>query len=106
VGSHDSITYLSGIRYQRHVVSRTDGTGYDLELNDRPNVTARVLWHVKPHGKGDTQFSITVFALLKANESNTNKQPYQARRLGPVLEHYLASAVQGVAHFVVTGTAV
>ena len=47
-GSRDSITYYSGIRYQRIFVSWHEGVGYDIELGDPPNQTARVRWRIEP----------------------------------------------------------
>ena len=40
-GSRDSITYHSGIRYQRNFVSWHEGVGYDVELGDPPDQTAQ-----------------------------------------------------------------
>ena len=47
VGSRDQITYYSGRKYRRNFVEWFDGVGYDIELGECPNQTARVL-HPQP----------------------------------------------------------
>ena len=105
-GSRDSITYLSGIRYQRHFVSWCEGVGYDIELGEHPHLTARVLWRTLPHGGAESEFSIEVFPLLRRTLSNERRAAYQQRLFGNVLEHYLGCVVRGVAWFATTGKAV
>ena len=102
-GSKDSITYFSGIRYQRHFVAWEEGIGYDIELGLRPNLTARVLWRVESLPDRNTRFSIEVFPLIRGDMETGKKQRYQERLFGPVLAHYLDCVMQGVKHFVITG---
>ena len=103
LGSRDSITYYSGIRYHRNFVDWQEGVGYDIELGDPPNQTARVLWRIAPTSPETCRLSIEVFPLLKAALSAEKKQAYQARLFGAVLQHYLECVVQGVRFFATTG---
>ena len=105
-GSRDSITYYSGIRYQRNFVSWQEGVGYDIELGDPPNQTARVLWRIEPTSPRTCRFSIEVIPLLKADLSDEKKRAYQERLFGEVLRHYLGCVVAGVKFFATTGNAV
>ena len=105
-GSRDSITYHSGIRYQRNFVSWQEGVGYDIELGDPPNQTARVLWRIEPTSQRACRLSIEVFPLLKSDLSDEKKRAYQGRFFGEVLQHYLECVVAGVKFFATTGNAV
>ena len=104
--SRDSITYYSGIRYQRNFVDWQEGVGYDIELGDPPNQTARVLWRIAQTSPETCRLSIAVFPLLKSALSAEKKQAYQARLFGEVLQHYLECVVQGVKFFATTGKTV
>ncbi len=103
LGSRDSITYYSGIRYHRNFVDWQEGVGYDIELGDPPNQTARVLWRIAPTSPETCRLSIEVFPLLKAALSAKKKAAYQARLFGAVLQHYLECVVKGVQFFATTG---
>ena len=105
-GSRDSITYYSGIRYQRNFVSWQEGVGYDIELGDPPNQTARVRWRIEPTSLQTCRFSIEVVPLLKPDLSEEKKRAYQERLFGEVLQHYLECVVAGVEFFATTGKAV
>ena len=105
-GSRDSITYYSGIRYQRNFVSWHEGVGYDIELGDPPNQTARVQWRIEPTSLRNCRLSIEVFPLLKSDQSDEKKRAYQDRLFGEVLQHYLDCVVSGVRFFATTGNAV
>ena len=105
-GSRDSITYYSGIRYRRNFVSWHEGVGYDIELGDPPNQTARVLWRIEPTSPRACRFSIEVFPLLKSNLSDEKKRAYQERLFGEVLQHYLECVVAGLRFFATTGNEV
>ena len=105
-GSRDSIAYCSGIRYQRNFVSWQEGVGYDIELGDPPNQTARVLWRIEPTSQRTGRLSIEVFPLLKSDLSDEKKRVYQERLFGEVLQHYLECVVAGVKFFATTGNAV
>ena len=106
LGSRDSITYYSGIRYHRNFVDWQEGVGYDIELGDPPNQTARVLWRIAQTSPETCRLSIEVFPLLKSALSAEKKQAYQARLFGEVLQHYLECVVQGVKFFATTGKTV
>jgi len=103
VGSQDSITYYSGRTYRRNFVDWIDGTGYDIELGDRPNATARVLWRIAPLSDTACRFSIEVIPYLKTSLDDAKKAQYQDRLFGADLQHYLESVVQGVAYWITTG---
>ena len=105
-GSRDSITYYSGIRYQRNFVSWHEGVGYDIELGDPPNQSARVRWRIEPTSQRTCRLSIEVFPLLKSSLSDEKKRAYQERLFGEVLQHYLECVVAGVKFFATTGSAV
>ena len=102
-GSRDSITYYSGRTYRRNFVDWIDGVGYDIELGDRPNPTARVLWRIAPISDTACRLSIEVVPYLKADLSETKKAQYQDRLFGADLQHYLESVVQGGAYWITTG---
>ena len=105
-GSRDSITYYSGIRYQRNFVHWHEGVGYDIELGDPPDQTARVLWRIEPASPSACHMSIEVFPLLKSDQSEERKRAYQDRLFGEVLKHYLECVVNGVKYFATTGRTV
>ena len=105
-GSRDSITYYSGIRYRRNFVSWQEGVGYDIELGDPPNQTARVRWSIEPTSRRTCRLSIEVVPLLKPDLSEEKKRAYQERLFGEVLQHYLECVVTGVKFFATTGKAV
>ena len=105
-GSRDSITYYSGIRYQRNFVSWHEGVGYDIELGRPPNQTARVGWRIEPTSRQTRRLSIEVVPLLKPDLSDEKKRAYQERLFGDVLQHYLECVVAGVKFFATTGNAV
>ena len=105
-GSRDSITYYSGIRYQRNFVSWHEGVGYDIELGRPPNQTARVRWRIEPTSPRACRLSIEVVPLLKSDLSDEKKRAYQERLFGEVLQHYLECVVAGVKFFATTGNAV
>ena len=105
-GSRDAITYYSGIRYQRNFVSWQEGVGYDIELGDPPNQTARVRWRIEPASQRACRLSIEVVPLLKSDLSDERKRAYQERLFGEVLQHYLECVVAGVKFFATTGKAV
>ena len=105
-GSRDSITYYSGIRYQRNFVSWHEGIGYDIELGDPPDQTARVRWRIEPTSERTCRLSIEVVPLLRSDLSDEKKRAYQDRLFGEVLQHYLECVVAGVRFFATTGNAV
>jgi len=104
--SRDSITYYSGICYQRNFVAWYEGIGYDIELGDPPDQTAKVLWRVEPETSDTCRLSIEVIPLLKKGFEPEKKQRYQQRLFGDVLRHYLACVLCGVRHFATTGVPV
>ena len=83
-GSRDSITYYSGIRYRRNFVSWQEGVGYDIELGDPPNQTARVRWSIEPTSRRTCRLSIEVVPLLRSDLSEEKKRAYQERLFGDV----------------------
>jgi hypothetical protein len=101
--SVDSITYYSGITYKRNFVRWVEGQGYDLELGERPNLTARVHWRIVPQGEMHSHFSIEVMPYLRASLGPDKKRIYLERLFGDVLQHYLQCVVRGVKHKVETG---
>lgn len=105
-GSRDSITYYSGIRYRRNFVRWQEGVGYDIELGDPPNQTARVHWRIEPTSPSGCRMSIEVFPLLRSDQSDEKKRAYQDRLFGEVLKHYLDCVVNGVKYFATTGNPV
>lgn len=102
-GSRDDITYYSGRRYRRHFVKWFDGVGYDIELGEHPDLTARVLWRIVPRSDSACRFSIEVVPYLKRDLSEAQKAAYQDRLFGPDLQHYLDCVVKGVEFWITTG---
>ena len=105
-GSRDTITYLSGFTYTRNFVAWFDGVGYDIELGDRPNTTARVLWRIEKKSDKRSSLSIEVVPLLKTGLSDEKKRQYTESLFGSVLQHYLDCVVRGYEYHVVTGESV
>ena len=101
--SRDSITYYSGRKYERHFVDWFDGIGYDLQLGETPNQTARVQWRVEPLTDSSCNFSIEVIALIRSDLSDEKKKLYQDCLFSEDLQHYLNCVVKGVAHYSSTG---
>lgn len=103
VGSRDSITYYSGRSYQRNFVAWMEGVGYDIELGESPNLTARVLWRIAPQTASSCRFSIEVIPYLKADLEDVQKARYLERLFGDHLQHYLDCVVKGVDYWITTG---
>lgn len=103
VGAKDSIVYYSGRAYSRRFVDWRDGEGYDIELGERPNPTARVLWRIRPLSNAACRFSIEVFPYLRADAPDAEKAKYQERLFGDDLRHYLDCVVRGVDYWITTG---
>ena len=91
-----SITYYSGRSYQRNFVAWMEGVGYDIELGESPNLTARVLWRIAPQTASSCRFSIEVIPYLKADLEDAQKARYLERLFGDHLQHYLDCVVKGV----------
>lgn len=106
VGSIDTITYYSGVHYQRDFVAWYEGEGYDIEIGPPPHKTAHVAWRIKALDEARSELSIEVTPYLKLGLSESRKQAYQQRFFGDVIAQYLDSVVRGVDHVVTTGQAV
>lgn len=104
--SRDTITYYSGVRYQRNFVAWYEGAGYDIELGDTPDQTAKVLWWVEGVSSDSCSLSIEVIPLLKKALEPEKNRRYEQRLFGYVLRHYLECVLCGVRHFAMTGVAV
>ena len=105
-GSRDTITYLSGFTYTRNFVAWFEGVGYDIELGDRPNTTARVLWRIENNSNNKSMLSIEVVPFIKTELSDEKKRQYIERLFGPILQHYLDCVVRGYDYHVTTGKSV
>ena len=103
VGACDSITYFSGMHYQRNFVAWHDGRGYDIELGVAPELTSRVLWRVASAGELSAVLSIEVWPYLKTALPQARKDRYVAHFFGEQLQHYLDCVVQGVRYTAETG---
>ncbi len=106
VGARDTITYYSGVHYQRDIVRWVENVGYDLEIGPPPHKTARVLWRIEPLSETRSSFSIEVLPYLKAALSESQKQRYEEKNFGEVIGQYLESVVRGVEHVATTQQAV
>ncbi len=106
VGAIDTITYYSGVHYQRDFVAWYEGEGYDLEIGPPPHKTARVSWRIKALGAERSEFGIEVTAYLRTDLPASRKVSYQERFFGDTIAQYLDSVVKGVDHLVTTGQAV
>ena len=105
-GSRDTITYLSGFTYTRNFVAWFEGVGYDIELGDRPNTTARVLWRIENNSDNRSMLSIEVVPFIKTELSDKKKCLFIERLFGSVLQHYLDCVVRGYGYHVTTGKSV
>ncbi len=103
VGSRDSITYYSGIRYRRDFVAWLDGVGYDMEVGSASKKTCRVSWRIESRVAGGSEFSITVFPYVEPGWSEEEETHYLDRFFGTAFEHYLQCVVKGVEYHVTTG---
>ncbi len=106
VGSRDTVTYYSGVHYQRDFVAWHEGTGYDIDIGPPPHKTARVAWRIKALDDQRSELSIEVTPYLKSGLSESRKHTYEQRFFGDVIALYLDSVVRGVDHVVTTGQAV
>ncbi len=106
VGARDTITYYSGIHYQRDFVTWLEGAGYDIEIGPPPHKTARVAWRIKALNEGRSELSIEVTPYLKSALSEPRKRSHEQRFFGDTIAQYLDSVVRGVDHVVTTGQAV
>ena len=106
VGASDTITYYSGVHYQRDFVGWLENVGYDIEVGPPPRKTARVVWRITPLDDTHSELRIEVTPYLKSAWTASRKQAYQQRYFGHVIAHYLDSVVRGVDYFVTTGQSV
>ena len=106
VGARDTITYYSGVHYQRDFVTWLEGIGYDLEIGPPPHKTAYVVWRINPLSQTRSDFSIQVIPYLKIDLSEPRKVSYQERFFGDVIGQYLDSVVKGVDYAATTGQTV
>ena len=106
VGARDTVTYYSGVHYQRDFIEWIDGVGYDIEVGPPPRKTARVAWRIIPIDETHCELLIEVTPYLKSEWPESRKQGYQQRYFSQVIADYLDSVVRGVDHFVTTGQSV
>ena len=106
VGAKDTVTYYSGVHYERDFVGWIEGVGFDIEVGPSSRKTARVEWRITEQDEGQSELAITVRPYLKADLSAPQKQAYQQRLFGDTIAQYLQSVVQGVGHVATTGEAV
>ena len=106
VGAKDTVTYYSGVHYERDFVTWIEGVGFDIEVGPPPDKTARVEWRIQELGEQRSELAITVMAYLKVGLSDNRKQAYQQRFFGDTIAQYLDSVVRGVGHVASTGEAV
>lgn len=106
VGARDSVTYYSGLHFQRDFVEWIEGIGYDLEIGPPPEKTAHVSWRIEPLNTARSALTITVTPYIRSDLPAGRKAAYQRRVFGKSIARYLDSVVQGVDHFVTTGHAV
>lgn len=102
-GARDRIKYYSGREYVRNFLGWFEDVGYDIELGDRPEATARVRWRISATPESTSQLSIEVIPYLRSAQSKVNKAEYQSRLFGQDLKQYLECVTKGVAFWVVTG---
>lgn len=102
-GARDRIKYYSGREYVRNFLGWFEDVGYDIELGDRPDATARVRWRISATPESTSQLSIEVIPYLRSAQSKVNKAEYQSRLFGQDLKQYLECVTKGVAFWVVTG---
>ena len=77
VGAKDTVTYYSGIHYERDFVTWIEGVGFDIEVGPPPHKTARVEWRISELGEHQSELASTVVPYLKADVSALRKQAYQ-----------------------------
>ncbi len=103
VGSRYSITYYSGIRYQRDFVAWLDGVGYDVEVGSPTKKTCRVFWRIESRAPGHSEFRIEVAPYVEPGWSAGEESHYLERFFGDAFEHYLNCVVKGLKYHVTTG---
>ena len=106
VGAKDTVSYYSGVHYERDFVTWLEGVGFDIEVGPPSRKTARVEWRITAQGERRSELAITVIPYLKADLSAPRKRAYQQRLFGDTIAQYLDSVVRGVGHVATTGRAV
>ena len=106
VGAKDTVTYYSGVQYERDFVTWLEGVGYDIEVGPPARKTARVEWRITGQGEQQSELSITVIPYLQADLPAPQREAYQRRLFGATIAQYLESVVRGVGHVATTGEAV
>lgn len=106
VGAKDTVSYYSGVHYERDFVTWLEGVGFDIEVGPPSRKTARVEWRITEQGERQSELAITVIPYLKADLSTPRKRAYQQRLFGDTIAQYLYSVVRGVGHMATTGEAV
>lgn len=105
-GAVDTITYHSGLHFQRDFIDWIEGAGYDIEIGRPPDKTALVTWRLDPLDSARSALAIEVTPYLRIDMPTAEKLAYQQRAFGKTVEAYLDSVLRGVEHFVTTGDAV
>jgi hypothetical protein len=106
VGSRDSLTYYSGIYFERDFTTWIDGVGYDLEIGPPPRKTSLISWRIKPVKPSCSSLSLEVIPYLESHLLEEIKLRFQRQYFGKSIEIYLDSFLKGVDYFVTTGCAV
>ena len=106
VGAKDTVSYYSGVHYERDFVRWLEGVGFDIEVGPPSRKTARVEWRITAQGERQSELAITVIPYLKGDLSGPQKRAYQQRLFGDTIAQYLDSVVRGVGYVATTGQAV
>ena len=65
VGAKDTVSYYSGVHYERDFVTWIEGVGFDIEVGPPPHKTARVEWRITELGEHQSELAITVMPVRK-----------------------------------------
>ena len=102
-GSRDEVHYLGGRVLERRFCSWIDGTGYDLEIGERDGAMSSVSWRILPVNDRGSILRIAIYPHLLQNLPAAIRWLPYSLYVGPMLERYLTSVVQGFEWYVIRG---
>jgi hypothetical protein len=102
-GSKDTVTYASGLHFERHFVGWYEGEGFDIEVGLAEKKSAFVQWRIEPMSAGECRLTISLCPYMKAGLSPEESQAFQQRYFADSILLYLDSVLRGVEQLACAG---
>ena len=97
------IHYLGGRVLERRFYRWIEGVGYDLEIGERGGGVSFVSWRILPLDGQSSVLRIAIYPYLLQNIPAAFRWLPYLLYIGPMLERYLSSVVQGFEWYLMRG---